>query len=388
MIEGIKFLLYSEGMSIEIRPVTTKREKHIFLTFPWQIFKGDPLWVPPLLPERKKVTDPQRGLFFKNGYAEFFIAWKDGKPAGTICCAEDQTASKYKGYSECMFGFFECIEDYAVAEALLKHAERWARDRGMVGLYGPYHLDYEDSRGILIEGRDRPPALLCGHTPIYYAEFFERYKMPSWYADGVAYAIDLDLNKPQVQRLIKLADKIRARKNIVIRGADFGNIEGEIDNVLTLTNSALAHLPGFVPWTREAVEQVIRPMVSIADPDLALFAEIDGKAVGFFPGVPNINEILIHVNGLRYPWDYLRLLWHMRTKPKGISVKTVLVPPEHWDTGVGVLLFDELARRAAAKGYTWADLSITGEDNTDTAPLAKHMGAKIYKRYRMYKKEL
>ena len=55
---------------------------------------------------------------------------------------------------------------------------------------------------------------------------------------------------------------------------------------------------------------------------------------------------------------------------------------------MGVLLFDELARRSAAKGYTWADLSITGEDNTDTWPLAHHMGAQIYKRYRSYKKRI
>ena len=65
-----------------------------------------------------------------------------------------------------------------------------------------------------------------------------------------------------------------------------------------------------------------------------------------------------------------------------------MVPPEYWDTGVGVLLFAEMAQRLAAKGYKWADLSLTGEDNTDTFPLAHRMGAKIYKRYRFYVKEV
>jgi hypothetical protein len=66
----------------------------------------------------------------------------------------------------------------------------------------------------------------------------------------------------------------------------------------------------------------------------------------------------------------------------------VVVPPEYWDTGVAILMFDEMAKRAFARGYTWADLSLTGDENPDTWPLAHHMGAKIYKRYRFYKKEI
>ena len=115
---------------------------------------------------------------------------------------------------------------------------------------------------------------------------------------------------------------------------------------------------------------------------------MDGKTAGWFPGIPNFNEVLIHLNGLRYPWDYLRALWYQRKKPTCIAIKSVVVPPEYWDTGVAILLFDEMARRAVAKGYTWADLSMTGEDNPDTFALAHRMGAKIYKRYRFYRKVL
>jgi hypothetical protein len=194
---------------IEVKPIITKHERNIFLTFPWRIYKDDPLWVPPLLPERAKVIDPQRGAFFKNGYADLFIAWKDGEPVGTIVCSEDTNATKFKGYGECMIGFFECIEDYAVAEALLKTAEEWARARNLKSIYGPYNLDVEDSRGLLIEGRDRPPALLCAHTQPYYVEFFERFGLKKWGEDGLAYSIDIDLNSPRIQRLMRLAERFR-----------------------------------------------------------------------------------------------------------------------------------------------------------------------------------
>ena len=369
---------------IEIHPVRTKREKRAFLTFPWIIYKHDPHWVPPLLPEREKNTDPARGLFFKNGYADFFAAFKDGRISGTVCCSHENGGEA----GECSLGFFECVDDYAVAEAMFRHAEGWAREHGLTSLCGTYNLDREDARGILIEGWDRPPAFICGHNPRYYGGFFERFGFDKRHDDGLAYAIDADPNDPRLQRIIRLAEEVRQRRGFTVRSADLSHIEAEIGRVTLLQNRSMEHLPGFVPYTRESVAAMLMPLVDMADPDLVLFAEADGKTVGWFPAIPNFNEILIHLNGLRYPWDYVRALRYKNLKPKSLTVKAVAVLPEYWDTGAAIVMFAEMAKRAIARGYQWADLSLTGEDNPDTVDLAHHAGAKIYKRYRFYKKEL
>lgn len=374
--------------SIEIHPVRSRREQNIFLTFPWRIYRRDPLWVPPLLPERKKVIDPKQGKFFQDGYAELFIAWKDGKPAGTLSCAEDQSATRSQGFGECQLGFFECIEDVTVADELFNLATTWAQKHGLVRIRGTFNLDREDSRGILVEGRDRPPAIYCGHTAPYYPDFFEHHGYKKFEGDSIAYAIDLNTKAAPIQRLLQLAERVQRRKAITVRGALMDQIDQEIDRVVDLQNRSLAHMPNFTPYTRPAIESMILPLVNIADPDLVLFAEMDGEAVGWFPAIPNVNEVLIHLNGLRYPWDYLRSLRWGRHKPESIAIKSAVVPPEYWDTGVAIMLFAEMARRAVAKGYKWADMSLTGEDNQDTWPLAHKMGAKIYKRYRYYVKEV
>ena len=98
-----------------------------------------------------------------------------------------------------------------------------------------------------------------------------------------------------------------------------------------------------------------------------------------------MNEALIHMNGLRYPWNYLQAWWALRQPVKCLAVKSVLVLPEYWDTGVAVMLFDEMAKRALPKGYTWLDLSLTSADNPYTPALANRAGAKLYKRYRVYR---
>ncbi|MGC9522472.1 MAG: GNAT family N-acetyltransferase [Anaerolineae bacterium] len=380
-------------MSIEIRQVHTARERRRFLTFPWRVYRDDPLWVPPLLPERAKTIDPERGAFFSHGEAAFFMAWRDGHPAGTICAAEDKFANAAHDRRDAIFGFFEVLEDYEVAAALFAQACAWARAHSLDTLTGPFNLDHENSYGVLIEGRDRPPTLLCGHTPPYYQDFVERYGFRPARPDNVAMAVDITEETPALRRLAELAAKVRQRRDFVIRGPDLAHWDDEIDRLHRLLNASLAHLQGFIGWHRADVEALVAPFRQIADLDLILFADADGETVGWLPGVPNLNEVFIHVNGLRYPWDYVRLWWHMglwplkRRQPRCLTIKSVLVLPEYWSTGVAALLFDTMAKRARAKGFEWVDLSITSMDNPQTVLMGQHMGAEIYKRWRVYTRD-
>ena len=373
---------------IEIHPVRTSRDKRRFLTFPWKIYKDDPLWVPPLMPQRAKVIDPKHGAFFQRGEAEFFIAWRDGRPVGTICAGEDKVVNTETGRRDCMFGFFEYFEDMEIAQSLLQEVTRWAGQRNLDTLIGPFNLDREDGYGVLIEGRDRPPVILCGHTPPYYREFMERLGFEPARADNLAFAAEFYDDSPERQRLSRLAERIRRQGWIRIRTPDMKRLNDEVDTIHMLLNESLTHLSDYRPWPRSAVEALVNPLARFADPDLVLFAEIDGKTVGWFPGIPNLHEAVIRANGLRYPWDMPKLLWHMRRRPKCVAIKSVLILPQYWGGGVALLLFDEMARRARAKGYTWADLSLTSADNPYTPNLARRLGARIYKRYRVYRKSI
>jgi hypothetical protein len=370
---------------IEIRMVHTRRDRRAFLMFPWQIYRNDPLWVPPLLPERAKAMDPERGAFFKRGEAEFFLAMSGGEVVGTICAGEDPPTNASRGTRECIFGFFECIDDPVVAHAMLDKVKAWAKARRLNALWGPFNLDYEDGYGVLVEGRDRPPALMCGHTPPYYQDLIESYGFRPARGDNLAFAIDLDATTMQAQRLLRLADRVRKRGRFEVRGADLEHWSDEIDRIHHLLNTSLVHLPDHIGWQREALEATLTPFRDLADPELVLFLEKDGETIGWFPGIANLNEALIHANGLRYPWDYLRLWWHMRQQPDCLAVKSVLIHPDYWNSGASLLLFVELGLRAIEKGYKWLDLSITSEDNPHTPILAENMGAEIYKRYRVYR---
>ena len=181
--------------------------------------------------------------------------------------------------------------------------------------------------------------------PCDHATTLERYGFEPARADNLAFAIDLDLDTPTARRLFRLAERVRKRGRITVRGADLDRWDDEIDRVHRLLNVALAHLPDHIAWRRDVLEAMLRPFRDIVDPELVLFAEVDGEAVGWFPGIPNLNEAFIHANGLRYPWDYARLWYHMRSQPECLAIKSVLVPPEYWGRGVAVVLFAEMGKR-------------------------------------------
>jgi|YNPNPStandDraft_1061719.scaffolds.fasta_scaffold00148_10 GNAT superfamily N-acetyltransferase len=373
---------------IQVLPVLNRQDQKTFLTFPWKIYKNDPLWVPPLLPDLRKRIDPRRGVFFKRGTAKYFIAWRNREPVGTICIAEDHKTNEETGRREAIFGFFNFIEDYTVMEALLERAIHWASARGLTSLAGPFNLDYEDGYGILVEGRDRPPALMCGHTPPYYLEFVERYGFTPARGDNLAFALDITQDRPIFRELAQMAERVRRRKNILIRPANLTRWRDELERVYILLNRSLSHLPDHRPWQREVVFENLAPFRKIADPELVLFAEADGKTIGWFPGLPNLNEIFIQVNGLCTPWDYLKLWKYQRQPIHCLTIKSILILPEYWGSGAVILLFDEMLRRARERNYEWLDFSLTSADNPRTPVLAKRFGATLYKRYRVYRLEI
>jgi len=369
---------------IKIIKAQNAADRAAFRTFPWKLYKDDPLWVPPLYPDLKNTLDPTQGTFLQRGEADLFLAYKDGRLAGTICAAEDPPTNRNRGTNECTFGFFEYIKDFDVFRALVETARDWGRDRGLTQLYGPWNLDYENAYGVLVEGRDVPPALMCGHSPPYYHRFMERFGFQPARAENVALRIDLE-DSPRFDRLARIADRVRAQGKITIRSAEFDRWQDEVDIVYELLGRALAHLDDSIGWHRDALEAMLAPFKEIADPELILFADVEGKTVGFLPGIPNLNEIFIDVNGLRYPWNYLQLLWLMKTRqPACLAVKSVLVLPEYWNTGVIVLLMDEMVKRAKSQGYEWIDMSITSADNPTSVLTAEKMGAEIYKRWQVY----
>src|SRR5262249_43513887 len=74
---------------VQVSPVVSATERDEFVRFPWQVYANDPVWVPPLLFERKEFIDPYRHPFYKHGTAALFLARRHGQVVGRILVSDD-----------------------------------------------------------------------------------------------------------------------------------------------------------------------------------------------------------------------------------------------------------------------------------------------------------
>jgi GNAT superfamily N-acetyltransferase len=375
---------------IEIRQVTTRRERLAFIKFSWRVYKDDPNWVPPLIFDQLAYLDPQNSNFFNHADAILLTAHCNNEINGTIAAFVDHRLIEHPEQQTGGFGFFEVIEDYDVAKHLLDAACEWLRARGITLMRGPTSFTENDNPGVLIEGTDCPPVMLEAHTPLYYKEFLERYGMEkdhdlfAWRAFRSQIGDELKNIPPDLARVAEVA---RKATNITIRKFRLNKWDDEIDTVLYLFNTTLNHLPDFNPMTKLEFQRLADRVRPFIDPDLALFAEIEGKSIGFCIAVPDINRVLIHLNGRLFPFGWLKI----RRLIKQIDVvtfKLMGVLEEYRHRGIDALLYLEAIKAIYEKGYVWLDGSVTSEYNPMVNLLAHRLGAERYKHYRIYQMKL
>ncbi|RLC66703.1 MAG: N-acetyltransferase [Chloroflexi bacterium] len=376
--------------SLEIVPVLDQRGRKRFVRFPWHIYHHDPLWVPPLIRSQLHVLDPQRGPFFRYGDAALFMARRGGQDVGRIAGWINHRANQFLGEKAAGFGFFETYNDHEIAAALLDAACNWAREQGMETIRGPFYFSMDDSPGVLIEGFDRSPVLLCGHTPPYYADLLEQYGLIK-YRDAYAYAVDLNTFGGDVNNLppkiVRVAEAVRRRTGVKIRTARMEDWDAEVARVMHLVNVAMGYMRNHVPMDEREFVRFTDELRRVIDPELILFAELDDQPVGFAATIPDVNQALKAVNGRLFPLGWLRMWWHMRHVDVA-SLKLLAVLEEYRSRGLDSLLYLETARILMQKKYNWVDLSLTAEHNVMVNRLTTNLGGQRYKTYRTYYKDL
>jgi GNAT superfamily N-acetyltransferase len=378
-------------MSLTIQPITTRHDLRRFVTFPWRIYRGDPWWVPPLIGGQMDKLTPGRNPFWRDAERMLWLAERDEEPAGTIAAIVDRHHNRALSQTVGTFGFFECVNDQEVASLLLNTAADWLRDRSMTVMRGPYSPASNDEVGLLIEGFDTRPSLVEAHTPAYYvpmveaAGFVKQWDTMAWLAQAAPQA--RDLSEVLSPRLIRIADRARERTGARLRPVEMARLDEEAALVTRLYNAALSHLPDFTPMTEAEFQALAASFKPILDPAMMLFVEIEGRPAGFTLSLPDVNEALQKVNGRLFPFGALKLWWYARRLHRA-SFKILVVLPEFWGRGLESVLIVETARAVWAKGYREMDLSLTGEENENIQRLLAGLGMRVYRRYRVYQREI
>jgi GNAT superfamily N-acetyltransferase len=185
----------------------------------------------------------------------------------------------------------------------------------------------------------------------------------------------------------RVGERVSHRPDLVLRKVNMKDWENELRLACRMYNEALIPLPDFIPLSDEEFMVFANSFKPIIDPEMALIAEVGSRPVGFAIALPDVNEALLHVDG-RLNLPGLAKLWWYSRKIKRVSFKILILIPDYQRRGIEGLLTLKIGQAIWKKGYREVDMSLTGEENEKSTTMQEHLGFKIYRRYRIYQKDL
>ena len=369
----------------QITAVEGARDLNAFIAFPYELHRRDPMWVPPLRRDVKGMLVPKHNPFFEHAEARYFLARRDGRVVGRIAAIENRAHNEFHADRVGFFGFFECIDDRAVASALFDTAAAWLRERKLDVLRGPASFSTNDEVGLLVEGFDTPPTLMMPHNPRYYVDLIE--------GAGFTKAKDLltyqsipeksRLDGPFLERLRHGSDLLAKRYHVTVRSVQPKRFDEELMLIKELYNQAWERNWGFVPMTDHEIDHAAAQLKQIMIPDLVLFAYCQDKPIGFAVALPDLNVALKkNPSGRMFP-GILKILWAAR-KISRVRILMLGTLKEWRGKGVDALMYRHIWERAFAKGINWGEAGWILEDNEPMNNALERMGFVVYKRHRLY----
>lgn len=379
-----------KGLSIKIQPVTSPEDREIFLDVPARVYANNPYWVSPLRSDVAKQFAPSNP-FLQYGKLQQFIAFdinrKNLAVLGRIVAAVNQRLIDKEAENIGLFGFFECINDFAVAQALLDAASEWLREQGMIKVRGPIDLSTHNNCLFLVDNFDSPPLIMMPYNPAYYPEFMEK---DGWGKAKDAYAYNFPLDQPLAKEFEK-SYRIACKSGVNFRplrtkGEGF---EQDARSIYQLFTRAFSNNWSSTPRSEEEFLEEAKSLQTLVDPDVFPIAEYNGEMIGFFMGLPDYNIPLKYVKG-KLDWlGILKFLWYRRQIDRG-RVIAICSLPEYRRKMVPLALIYLGMQGGIKKGkpYQRAELGYVWEDNFPSRKLIEAAGGKIDKTYRIYEKAL
>ena len=367
---------------VDVQPVRTWRDRRAFMYFPWTLYRDDPMWIPPLRDNFKRLVGWKYHPFREISEIQTFVARRGKETVGRIAAIVNHEHNRHFKERRGFFGFFESINDKAVAHSLFDTVRSWMAERDLHALRGPMNPSMNYEIGLLIEGFDDPPTFMMTYNPPYYAELIESYGFAKAH-DLYAYVgVKKDLDQ-QLPRVTPLLERLTEMFNVKTRGLDHSRFREDVGTFLKIYNGACQHIWGFVPITEAEIDWMAKDMKHLIVPELTCVAEVDGKAIGAVFGMPDYNPRIKQIDGKLFPFGFLKLL-SKKHDIKRVRLISTNVLPEFQKWGIGIVLLVSLIPKGLEIGMQEAEFSWVAEDNTLAVASLEKGGAKLTKRYRIY----
>lgn len=373
--------------NVEIIEANSLANLNEFINLPWEIYSSHPNWVPPLKKVVRRMLDPQAHPYWQFSERVLLLAKRDGETVGRIAGIVDRNYNAYHGTGMGAWGFFECENDADAARELFSGVAEWARTKGMTYLLGPFNPSTNYEIGMLIEGFEHRATFMMPYNPPYYIELVEKCGLRKE-KDLLSFLVDRGWKSPEWME--RIAERLKKDGRFTIRNPSrkTNTVEEVVTLIRQIYDECWADNWGFVPTTDGEVSELAKNLDRFADEDLIFFVYFEDEPIGAALMVPDINPLLKRLNG---KIGLVGLLKYLIYRKEIVGVRGLLlgIKKKYQEVGVPfLLLYHALDVAYAKEQYQYLELGWNLEDNQAINQLEIDGGAKLFKKYRIFRKTL
>jgi hypothetical protein len=370
---------------VSVIPVQSKRDMKTFVDLPWELYRDDPYWIPPVKSQVIQLLTPGRHPFWTFSRRELFLALRGSEVVGRIAAIVDDHYNDYQQEKMGGWGFFECQRDPEAAGALFATAIDWLRRQGMEFIRGPLNPSMNYESGLLVHGFESRPTFLMTYNPPYYLELvklsgFRKEK------DLLTYLSTRDTKPPEWA--LNLGERLAQKQEVVVRKMNPKHFDDEVRLLTRLYLECWGHNWGFSPPTASEVRDMVQSIYPILDLDMAFFLYVQDEPMGVCVVLPDVTPLLKRFNGKLGLGALLKkhLYWSEINGCRGFILG---VKEEYRQVGAPLVALHYLMEAAKDKPqYYYVELGWNLEDNQAINVLYEESGLRPHKRYRIYRRDL
>ena len=286
------------NQNLILKVVKSPKDFDAFVKFPFDIYKDNPYWVPPLIKEEIETIRPDTNPVYNNAKARFFLAYKGDKIVGRIAAIINWIEVKELGKSKVRFGWFDVVDDLEVSKLLLEKVRLFGEEHNLKTIEGPMGFSNLDKAGMLIEGFKERNTMITLYNAPYYKKHLEAlgYKINARWVEYEIKIDDFEASPEKVKRFSKLIMERYKLSLLQFKSKD--DILPYIDQMFELLDETYNKLQTFIPIQNYQIEYYKRRYIRFIHPDfIKCIVDSEGKLIAFSITMPSFTDALKKING-------------------------------------------------------------------------------------------
>jgi len=371
---------------IKIVEVKSKGALKKFVKFPFQLYKDNPYWIPPIIKEELENFNPKKNPVLAHANARLFLAYQGRTIVGRVAAITNSYEIDKQSIKKIRFGWFDVIDNLEVSKALLDKVQQVGKEQNLEFVEGPLGFSNLDKVGVLTKGYDSLGTMITWYNHPYYVSHLEElgYKKSHEWLEHY-----FDTTNMPMEHYSRMATVIKKRyklKELQFKTTE--QVMPYVDKIFELFEETYKSLESFVPISQKQIAYFKKKYISFIAPEFIKYVEDENQnPIAFAITMPSFSKALQKAKGRLFPFGFIHLLKAKRN-PKEVIFYLIGVHPEYQKKGVVFVLFDEFAKTYDKYGIVKAIRTPELETNTAINTIWKDFEPVNHKRRRTYRKAI